>query len=211
MSKALLFFASLCALFLFSCADSTPDLAEVQPSLVLNYKNDDSLPESSLSIFVRTTSEAARVESILLESRNDGLCWLIENPKTLFANGEQFAYGKGIFPREGFSFSQGIYDLTYTDSAGNSVKTEFEFSYEKSLLNANLSKVQEMILDSTEFLALYDASQQLIFLGKSKWETDDDIQKSQTTAESRRKVVFSKENRVICLFPLEKIHKNKTE
>ncbi len=197
------------AFFLFSCADSSPELSEVNPYLVLEFEEQKALSDSFLSVFVKMPHDSRRAESFVVKSLDDKhkIGWKIEEPGVFDVDGEEFVYALRLCHQENQQLPKGKFTLFYKDAGGQEVEIDFDFSYEDALIFSSKDDISSLIAQKTENLALYDENNALIFFGKAKtaWKTDSDIKKDMKTAESKRIVLYSKDSQIIVLFPVEKL------
>ena len=65
----------LFSFFLFSCSNGDPSVSSSSYKLIYDFKDEDSLPDISLSVFVSVESDETRGESLRIVNEKSGLEW----------------------------------------------------------------------------------------------------------------------------------------
>lgn len=200
---------TLCVLF--SCADASPELILASGSMVFDYEENDSLPDTRLAVFVQMESEVQRAETLVMESRSSGYCWRVTSPK-LFRNGDKkWACYTNLQPPAKAKIPDGVYDFRYIDAAGEEAASSFIINYPEQLLTTKAENVRDVLKSVTENIALYDKNNVLIFFGKSRnnWVSNASILRDFNAAVTKRRCLSANNNRVICLLPEESLLEKK--
>ncbi len=204
ISSALLLFFGL---VIFSCSDSTPQLISVQPVVLLDYADFNSLPKSSISLFILTGSAPQRAASVVVTKNDASLTWYDSSPQIFTVGTNKYVCVRNICPSYKTAVQKGRYDIVYEDLAGNEVKSSFNISFNDNIMSARPDEVNSFFGNSIEFLAVYDTSGDLINFStpKAYWTSDDEIKKELKTAFLKRKCFLADNNTVMVLMPPEQM------
>ena len=211
---------------IFSCSDAEPEIAEVQPSLVLDYASAGALPSASLSVFLRISGNPRRASSFSVRRiAGEGeipLEWFVGEPDSYLTDKDSFVFKRNLrvppvsFRSDGTParipepVPRGKYEATYADDAGGEVSRPFTVSYDERLLSATDSDVRGILGKTTEYVALYAEDRSLVFFGKAKgdWTSARNITRDYKQAVSMRTVLFTAGNKVVCLLPPSAVDKD---
>ncbi|MBQ7158373.1 MAG: hypothetical protein IJS09_02965 [Treponema sp.] len=203
----------LLAFSFFSCSDANPQLILASGSMVFDYADENSLPQTRMAVFVQMESAVQRADSLEMESRDTGYHWRVSSPK-LFQNGEKkWACYTNIQPPAKETIPAGVYDFRYIDATGEEAISSFIVAYPKNLLETKAGDVQKLLPSVTENLALYDKNNVLIFFGKtrSNWISNASILRDYPNAITKRRCLSADNNRVVCLMPEESMFEKQKE
>ncbi len=180
---------SLIPLF-FACSATEPELVQAKVCMVFDYggnysgvysdaekkqaaRNFNAKPLVRLGAFVSPKISSAshaleRISSLKVESADEGLTWLIENPVNFLFNGEAWL-GYGNLQVPGYlQFSKGRYKITCTDLASRSVETFVQLNYDEKIENLtleNLKKSSSFRKLTGNYIVLYDKDGNCLFFG----------------------------------------------
>ena len=203
---------SLLAWTFSSCADAAPELVSVTGTMVFDYEDSDSLPSARLAVFVQTSTEVQRVDSLLAVSRDDGYNWRIDSPQQFKSGDRQWACYTNLQSAENVRFPKGVYDFQYVDAAGEEAWTSFVVSYPDELFETKSGDIKSVLSSLSDSVALYDKSNMLIYFGKNKsnWNSNANIIREYPAAVTIRHCLSNSGNRVVCLLPAELLRTQET-
>lgn len=210
---------------IFSCAESEPDVAEIQPSIVLTFDDETSKPSMSLSVLFKTLSNNNRTERFVIQKYGDlqkeseslSFEWFVENPIVYKTDSDMYVLAKNLKPISSrFDLSKknidsvipkGKYKLIYEDAAGKSVERDFSVMYDEKILDSDSTNIRGKIGASSEYLSLFDEEGVVLFCGKPKndWTLDKNINRDYKRATTKRAVYFTGSNKIVCLLPIKEI------
>lgn len=200
------FVSSMFFLF-FSCADSSPKVSKVEPSIVFDYSKENEYPDMYLTVFVKTESNNRRAKSLEIKSLENpfGIEWIVSNPEIFSINGEMYVFSKRLKPISDGKILIGKYQVIYKDAADEEVISEFFLSYDEKYLNLKKNNLESVLSDYQENIALYDEEKKMIYEGSvfANWQSNDDIIKDYDKVAFKRKIYFSKNEEIVFLLPLE--------
>lgn len=200
-------FVLIFGLMIFSCSDSSPQIISVQPIVVLDYAEYNSLPKSSISLFILTGSAPQRAASVKIEKNDADFTWYDSAPQIFTVGTNKYVCSKNICPPYRSAVQKGRYELTYSDLAGNEVNSAFNVNFNEKVLSASSEEVRSFFGNSIEFLAVYDEAGDLIYFAapKSYWTSDNEIINELKTAFSKRKCFLADNNTVLVKMPIKTI------
>lgn len=194
---------------IFSCADSTPAFSKASFSVVLDYKDEESKPEARFALFLLMNSDNRRAESFTVKSSDDtmNMEWIVSNPKIVTIENQKYVFVENLATVGSEPFKKGLYNVVYTDAAGQEIEFDFNVGYDDGILEAKSSEVRGMLGSATENIVLYNEFNMIIYIGKRKsnWSSDEGILKDYKAAAFKRTVFFTKDNKVVCLLPMSNI------
>lgn len=203
--------AGICLIFLlFSCAGDTAEISNATESLILEYSNSESFPESRLAVFIQPDNAVQRTEDFSVENLEHGYVWNVNSPEIFEASGKQFAYCAELRPPDGEHFPKGNYRIVYNDAAGNSSEVIVQLDYDENILRKKSSEIAGFISEKVENIALYDEMNELIYFGRRKngWNSKSDMLKEYKNAFSMRICYSSPSNSLVCFMPEEFFERN---
>lgn len=198
----------LASVLLFSCADSEAGILAVNASVVFEYKDSSSEPETSLSVFVQTEHEAQRADSIKVMRPEENISWTITEPVMIKSGDNEWAGYSVLLPAEGKSIENGEYRVVYTDAAGNEAEGLFTVNYKKEILSSNASSIRVSAgVSLSENVALFDKDMNMLFYGRAKstWRTSPGILRDYSRAAYIRRVLSTSSGSLVFKQPLESL------
>ena len=188
---------------LFSCAMEEAEVSAASGSLILDYENEESFPDSRLAVFIQPKNSVQRTDSFSAENISSGYVWNVSFPSLFETDTRQFAYCANLKAPDGESIPKGGYKIIYNDAAGASAEFSFEIEYDDSLLEKKSSEVAALISEKIENLAVYDENDELIYFGKRKsgWTSNAAILSEYKIASYTRVCYSTSSNSVICFMP----------
>ncbi len=198
----------LASALLFSCADSEAGILAVNASVVFDYKDGFSAPETSLSVFVQTEHEAQRADSIKVMRPDEKISWTITEPVMIKNGDNEWAGYSVLLPAEGKAIENGEYRVVYTDAAGNEAEGLFTVNYKKELLSSNASSIRVSAgVSLSENVALFDKDMNMLFYGRAKstWRTNPGILRDYSRAAYIRRVLSTSSGSLLFKQPLESL------
>lgn len=198
----LIFFVFLSFL---SCAVDDAEISSASESLILDYENEEKIPDVRLAVFIQTKNAVQRTESFSVENLDSGYVWKVNSPEMFESGDRQFAYCTDLKAPEGENIPKGSYKIVYSDAAGNSSEYIVPLNYDDTLFEKKSSEIAEKIPGKIENLAVYDEMGELVYFGKRKneWTSVSSIRNELKIASSMRVCYSTPSNSVICLMPEE--------
>lgn len=200
------FVSSMFFLF-FSCAESSPKVSKVEPSIVFDFSEKTENPTMYLTVFVKTESNNRRVQNLKIKALEDSFKteWFVSNPEIFSMNGEMYVFSKNLKPISDKKIPTGKYQVIYKDASDEEVVSEFIVSYDEKILNLKENELKALLSNYQENIALYNEEKKMIYEGAifTNWQSNDDIIKDYDKAAFKRKTYFSKNEEIVFLLPLE--------
>lgn len=209
--KKILVYFLFCLLFsfIFSCADTDPEIVNVQGYLIFDYQSQDEKPLVKLAAFVETSSDVHRVESINLKCLENNYSWQCSDP-LIFANENcQWAGYTDFYLPVDENFKNGSYLLEYADAQEKTVSSSFSLSYPEENLKKQLKEITDDIKSSSiEEICVYDSAGTVLFYGlrRPSWKEDANIFSSIKNSSYFRISYVSNNDATIYILPA--VYKN---
>lgn len=201
------------SVLLFSCAEAEAGILAVNASVVFEYKDSSSEPETSLSVFVQTEHEAQRADSIKVMRPDEKISWTITEPVMIKSGDNEWAGYSVLLPAEGKTIENGEYRVAYTDAAGNEAEGLFTVNYKKEILSSNVSSIRSAAgVSLSENVALFDKDMNMLFYGRAKsaWRTNPGILRDYSRAAYIRRVLSTSSGNLVFKQPLESLLEDET-
>ncbi len=196
---------------IFSCADSTPSVAKAIPSVILDYKDDQSEPSARFALFLSMNSDNRRADNFTVKSLDDPLKleWKVTNPKIVTIENQKYVFVENLSTEDSIPFKNGLYKIVYTDAAGQEIESSFRLNYNEDLFSVKSTEIRSKLGNVKENIVVYNEFNMLIYIGKKKatWKDDESLLKDYKAAAYKRTVYFSDDYKIVCLMPLSKIEK----
>ena len=167
-SKLKISFFSILAILLFvSCQQTLPELTQSNYSVIFDYKDEESLPTSRLSVFVESSSDVRRYNHIQVSSKESDLTWNIDEISRITSNGIQWAGNTNLVVPENQVIPQGIYELIYFNADDKSDKEYIDVSYDPKIYSLNCKELIEYMKNkpSVSEIIIYDAEGKVLYYG----------------------------------------------
>jgi len=200
-------FLILISLPFFSCADSETDVVSASSTVIFDFKDNDSAPSARLAVFLQVTNEVQRTESITVTNEEIGYIWNISNPGIFTGMNKKYAFSLNLSAPEGENIPKGSYKVKYSTADGEEDESIFLVNYNEKLLTSTTENFKEFLTNASENIAVYDDSDELLFMGKAKstWKTNAAILKDYRVADKKRACFVTPGNTVICMLPEQKL------
>lgn len=196
------FFVSLTFSLFFSCSNVGLDIEDIHHNIVFEFADDTNPPTMRLSVFVETSGDERRVESLKIVHESSGLEWLCKNPRKISGNGNSVWAGYTNFvPPSDDVFPQGRYTFYYTDMAGEICESSFMLSYPNTLVQTTANQLESSYSGIEKCVALYDERGDLLYFGPrlEGWGSDSDIKQSYGLATKIRVCYRLNRESVVCM------------
>lgn len=201
---------SLFLLCFFSCAESDADITSASSAVIFDFSDNENPPSARLAVFLMLANEAQRTESFSVSHEDSGYTWFVAKPEIFSENknGKNYACSLNLVPPDGEDIPVGAYTVVYSDSAGNDDDAVFSVNYDEKLLSSTTANFKDFLGSLTENIAIYDDSDELLFMGKAKkaWTSNAAILKDYKLADTKRLCYVTAGNAIICLMPKEKLN-----
>ncbi|MBQ0051003.1 MAG: hypothetical protein KBT11_02940 [Treponema sp.] len=198
-------FALVFSFLLYSCADSEADVVFSAGTVIFDFADEETVANTRLAVYVQTSSEVQRADYFTAENEDSGWIWTVHSPEMFSVDSKQYAFASNLRSPQGESIPQGKYNVVYYDAAGKSDEMAFEVKYNKDLLKVKSEKSPELVPNKTEYLAIYDNQDELLFMGKRKnnWRDNAAILKDYKIGHKIRVCYANPSNTVVCLMPAQ--------
>ncbi|WP_178843807.1 hypothetical protein [uncultured Treponema sp.] len=198
----------------FSCSQSSSDILSVKATAVFEYEDENSLPKSSLSVFVQSEGEAQRADFLKITrmaESGENYGWTVLYPVTFVETDKNWVGYPVLMAAEGKSVENGEYEILYSDVAGNAAQERFSVKYSEKILTSRPEDVRRASgVNLSELLVLFDKNMNMLFYATPKrtWRTNANILKDYSRAVYKRRVLTDSSGSLIIKLPLEKLKEN---
>lgn len=195
--------------FLFSsCSESSANILSVNASVVFDYKDEKSLPETSLSVFIQGEYEAQRADFLKITEIEENYSWNVYSPVIFESQNKNWIGYPSLLAPEGKVIKNGEYEVLYTDAAGNEAEEKFFIKYNEEILKSKPENVRKAAgMNLSEVVILFDKNMNMLFYGTAKrvWKKNSDILKEYSRAFFKRRILTDTSGTVVIKLPLENL------
>ena len=196
--------------FLTSCSNVVCDVSDVQATVVFDYHDEDSLPDSRTCIFVKIDGDVSRTESIKIVNTENKYEWRVENPTLLQSKAGDWAGSANVRGEGENALPQGNYRLHYKNMAGEEAEMDFSVIYPAQFSEQQATDFPKALTDDSltfsEKIAVYDKNGDLLFFGNIEKNTDS-ILKKFPDADFIRVCYEDNSKKYMCFMPPEYLEK----
>ncbi len=194
-----------CTVLFVSCSDSSPKITSVNPCVVFEFEDEQSLPSARLSIFAASESDIHRAAEIRAVSEESGLEWICKEPRKITDGNKKnwVGYSKFIAP-DGLNLPSGKYIFFYEDASGRECESFFTLDIPDEYFTSKSSDYPSLIKRSkSKKIAVYDESNSLVYYGdyKKSWGTESDVLKDYPDAIRYRICYATSDNKNCFVMP----------
>ena len=200
---------SIACILIISCSNSVPQIQNTRFCVVFDYAGYDALPEARLSIFVETSSNPRRFDTITVSSNKNEYVW--EATDLILAADENNTYcgtTNLIMPAKE-QIPTGEYTIVFRQSDDEQSELKRILSYDKTFYDTKASDVPALMkrFYGTKMLTVYDESDKIIYYGPRSDDLSDarGIWNNYREAAEFQESWVSQNGTVICNMPLEKV------
>ncbi len=203
------FFSILAILMFVSCQQTLPELTQSNYSVIFDYKDEESLPTSRLSVFVESSSDVRRYNRIQVSSKESDLTWNIDEISRITSNGIQWAGNTNLVVPENQVIPQGIYELIYFNADDKSDKEYIDVSYDPKIYSLNYKELIEYMKNkpSVSEIIIYDAEGKVLYYGNklSEFSNVRGIWNVYSNAVTYQDILCLPGRYTICILPEKKV------
>ena len=194
------------------CSQSTPELVRANYSVIFEYENDESLPDSRLCLFLESQSDVRKYERIRVVSEETGYIWEINDVAKVVLDEQQWAGNTNIVVPENKLIPTGKYQVTFYTADEKETSLSFNISYDSSIYDLTAVELEEKMhkSDAEKKIAIYDKNDVLLYYDKKTddFDTDRDVWNYNRNAVYYYDVWTSDDELLICIMPVKKIKIN---
>ena len=198
------------SLFYFvSCSNNAPQIQNARMTLVFDYSNYQDLPKARLSIFVETTSNPRRFETITVSSDQNEYVW--EANDLILATDDTNIYcgvTNLVMPAEEV-IPAGQYTILFRQSDDEVNEIKRVLTYDKALYETKAQDLPEIMKKyyGTKMLTIYDENKNILYYGPRSAELSDarGIWNNYREAAEFQESWVNQNGSVICNLPVEKV------
>ena len=195
--------------FITACSNNAPQIQNARFSVVFDYENTEDLPTARLSVFVETTSNPRRFDTVIVTCDKNEYVW--EANDLVFAEDETNTYcgiTNLVMPSDE-KIPSGEYTITFRQSDEEQMEIKRTLSYDKELYVTKAGNVQNVMRKyyGTKMLTIYDENKTVLYYGPRSAELNDarGIWNNYRDAVEFQESWVNQNGTVICNMPLEKV------
>lgn len=192
-------------LYFSSCSQNTPEINNINYSIVFDYSDEDSLPESRLCIFAETNSDVRRTEQIIVESLETGYIWNINDIINTEYENIQWCGNTNLVVPANKMIPKGKYRITLINADEKQTDIVMNINYDEEFYNLKSDDVEnEMVkINGNRRTAIYDQDGVLIYYGDrtEDLQTTRDIWNQFREADCYNDIWSTPGQFLICIMP----------
>ena len=195
--------------FAFSCSQSAPEINQPDYSVIFDYTNEEELPASRLAVFMNSSSDVRRYETLRIKSVDTGYVWTVTDIIRLSQDEQKWAGCNNLFPPENERIPSGSYEITYINADQKEASFIVQVSYDAAFYDTLLADLPTEIRSKNgiEKIIIFDKEKKVLFFGPRPAElrTVRDIWNAYREADTYRVLWYTSNGRVICMEPERKV------
>lgn len=201
---SLLFAAAV--IFFSSCSSENPEASSVDHRLIYDFKDEESFPDTRLSVFLSLESKAQKASSIKLIHEETNLQWTCNTrsmDKVEHKN-SKWVGCTNFFPVKNEDFPSGQYSVIYEDLEEKETETYFNLQTAEDIKDHKAGDFPAAFTSpNTKKIAVYSNEDVLLYFGEEKeeWDSNEKIIYDFKNAWCLRTVYVLKNGTVYCLMP----------
>lgn len=205
----------LCALFFFSCSDSSPKVGTVNATLVYDFSETGVMYTQHLSVFIHPTSDEKRLASIKIVSEANGYEWNIDEPERVDSGKNAYFGSWNLVCPNGEPFEDGKYIVSFKDLADREVSSMFTLKNLESMKtkNGNFVRSRDVLVGNAgsecalKRVVLYDDNDMELYCGlyNAMFENRGELKNNFPTAKKYRVYYVNKDNSCAIFMPEENL------
>lgn len=201
-----LIISSIILLFV-GCTQTLPEIRQANASIIFDYKDDDTFPDSRLSVFVQSNSNINRYETMKVASAEPEFLWESSDLARLSFSKKNFVgYTNFVLPA-GIKLPLGNYSVIYENADEEQAELSFNIDYDLSLYETKSTDVENKIKEKQprKKIEVFDAEKTLIYFGDYTFSSKEEIKRKLHDASTFRMIFIASNGNLICIMPVEKL------
>lgn len=191
------------------CSQVTPELTEANYSVIFEYADNETFPDSRLSLFMESNTDISRYERIKITAMENSFIWDFTDFSKIESSEHKWAGSTNLVVPEDEIIPSGMYEVKYFNADEKETTVYVTISYDTSIYDLTAEElVEKMQSDgASKKIAIYDESDVLLYYGEkySEYETARGIWNSYRQASYYYDIWCTAGNYVICIMPQQKV------
>lgn len=202
-------FVFLTALFLLSCTQSLPEIRYSNLTVIFDYRDNDSLPDSRLSVFVESISDVRRYESINIVNNQNGFTWDVSQLIRVRSAEKMYAGNTNLKVPAGEMIPTGEYKIVYANADLEEVVSKGKLEYDSVFYETKASDIPDLMTQKKglRYITIYDKSDKMIYYGERNAQLSDNrkIWNRYSNASYFHEIWILPDKSVICRMPKQMV------
>lgn len=200
-------------ILLIGCSQASPEISEVNYSVVFEYLNNKNLPEARLCVFTENSSDVRRCERMIIKSLEEGYIWDFDDLAFAEDNKLQWCGSTNLVVPENRMIPSGKYQVTIIHADEKEDCVIMSVDYDKEFYNLTSEDVEEEMknLGGINYIAVYDKENTIVYYGErtADLSTNRDIWNMYREAVSYNDIWFTPGQFLICIMPKQNLISDK--
>ena len=152
------------ACFMLSCTQNLPEIRYSNLTVIFDYKDNDSLPDSRLSIFVESLSDVRRYESMNVVNNENGFTWDVSPLIRIRSAEKMYAGNTNLKVPSGEMIPTGEYKIVYSNADLEHIESKVKLEYDPVFYETKASDIPDLMLSkkAMKYISIYDKSDKMI-------------------------------------------------
>ena len=208
-------FISLSVLFLLQifmavgCSQVTPELSEANYSIVFEYADEETFPDSRLSLFMESNTDISRYDRIKIKALENNYIWDFKDFSKIEYSDHKWAGATNLVVPENEMIPSGVYEVTYFNADEKETTVFVTIAYDNSIYDLTAEELVEKMQQNgaSKKIAIYDDKDVLIYYGDkyNEYETARGIWNNYRQASYYYDIWCTSGNYEICIMPQQKV------
>ena len=193
------------ALFMLSCTQNLPEIRYSNMTVIFDYKDNDSLPDSRLSIFVESISDVRRYETMNVVNNQNGFSWDVSQLIRIRSAEKMYAGNTNLKVPSGEMIPTGEYKIVYSNADLEQVESKVNLEYDSVFYETKAADIPDLMLQKKGIknISIYDKSDKMIYYGERNSQLSDNrkIWNKYSNASYFHEIWILPDKSVICVMP----------
>ena len=198
-------FLLIAACFFLSCTQNLPEIRYSNMTVIFDYLDNDSLPDSRLSVFVESISDVRRYENINVVNNQNGFTWDVSQLVRVRSAEKMYAGNTNLKVPSGEKIPDGEYRIVYSNADLEQIASKFKLEYDSVFYETKASDIPDLMLQKKgiKYISIYDKSDKMIYYGERNSQLSDNrkIWNRYSNASYFHEIWILPDKSVICVMP----------
>lgn len=210
-NKKYLSFLFFCLLvfFLTACTNVTPDIKKAKLTVIFDYSHNEATPTARMGVFVESTENPYRFESIKIIPQNQDYVWMTSDIVTAEVDETKYCGITNLRMPGKENFVEGDYKLVYQQADMKAGELQTNLKYIKDFYTTIGKDVPDVMKKNRgeRYISIYDEDNTVIYYGLRGSNLSDarNIWVEYNNAKTFQDVWVSGNGTTMCVMPIEQV------
>lgn len=196
-------------LFLTACTNVTPEIKKAKLTVIFDYTSSDKIPAARMGVFVESTENPNRFESIKIIPEKQDFVWQTSDLITAQVDETKYCGITNLRMPGSEAFQEGDYKLIYQQADMKTVEIKSNLKYVKDFYTTIGKDVPDVMKKNRgeRYISIYDEDNTVIYYGLRGSNLSDarNIWVEYNNAKTFQDVWVSGNGTTMCVMPIEQV------